>query len=162
MALSRERASDRSALVACIAVCELAGLVPGYLTREDITDWYRTLEKPERTPPGWVFGPVWTTLYLLMGVASYLVRQEADDGDGRAVGLFVLQLTLNAVWSLVFFGRRTPLGGVVVIAFLLPAVALTTVAFYRVDRRAGLLLVPYLLWTAFATTLNFDVWRLNK
>jgi translocator protein len=146
-----------------VALCEAAGVVPGLLTRDAIENWYATLEKPERTPPDRAFGPVWTALFLLMGVALYRVRRDGRGASGAlAVGLFCLQLGLNVLWTLVFFGRRSILGGFVVILALLPAIALTVVAVARVDRRAGLLLVPYLAWVAFATRINYDLWRLNR
>ncbi len=155
--------STGPSLLASIAFCEAVGIVPGALTRDEITNWYATLEKPDRTPPDWVFGPVWTTLYLLMGISLYLLRRE-QSGARRSVAtaLFVLQLGLNALWTMVFFGRRSPLGGLFVIFPLVFAIFGTILAVATVNRRAAALLVPYLLWSAFASTLNFDVWRLNR
>lgn len=153
---------DWAVLLGSIVVCELAGIVPSILTAEDVATWYPTLAKPAFTPPGWVFGPVWTTLYLLMGVALYLVWQS-DRGRLRQVALaaFVVQLVLNAAWSLVFFGSREIFGGLVVIVALLAVILATITAFARIDRRAAALLVPYLLWVGFATALNYELWRLN-
>ncbi|MFH5798884.1 TspO/MBR family protein [Haladaptatus sp. CMAA 1911] len=150
---------DVPALLVSIVVCELAGIVPSFLTANDVATWYTTLQKPGFTPPSWVFGPVWTTLYLLMGVALYLVWRR---GDNRfALAIFAVQLVLNAGWTLVFFGMRWPAGGLAVILALLVAIVATMVAFARIDRRAALLLVPYLCWVGFATLLNYELWRLN-
>lgn len=149
-------------VLAAVVVTEAVGLTSGALSAGNITTWYATLQQPALTPPNWVFGPVWTLLYALMGVAAALVWRERDRRVARiGLGLFAVQLALNFAWSLVFFGARNPLGGLVVIVPLLVAVALTIATFDRVDRRAALLLVPYLLWTAFATYLNYGIWALN-
>jgi len=150
---------DVPALLVSIVVCELAGIVPSFLTANDVATWYTTLQKPGFTPPSWLFGPVWTTLYLLMGVALYLVWRR---GDNRfALAVFAVQLVLNAGWTLVFFGMRWPAGGLAVILALLVAIVATMVSFEKIDRRAALLLVPYLCWVGFATLLNYELWRLN-
>lgn len=150
---------DVPALLVSIVVCELAGIVPSFLTANDVATWYTTLQKPGFTPPSWLFGPVWTTLYLLMGVALYLVWRR---GDNRfALAIFAVQLVLNAGWTLVFFGMRWPAGGLAVILALLVAIVATMVSFEKIDRRAALLLVPYLCWVGFATLLNYELWRLN-
>ena len=151
---------DRCTLVMTIAFCEAVGIVPGYLTRDAFEGWYDSLEKPSTNPPGWVFGPAWTALYFLMGIARYLVAKDTD-GAGNATRLFDLQLVLNAAWTFVFFGGRSVFGGVAVILALWVAIVATIVAFARVSRRAALLLVPYLLWVSFATYLNVAIWRLN-
>ncbi|WP_128477522.1 TspO/MBR family protein [Halorussus pelagicus] len=150
------------ALVASVLVCELAGIVPSLLTADEVATWYPTLAKPAFTPPSWLFGPVWTTLYLLMGVALYLVWRS-DDGRPRtvALALFGAQLVLNAAWTMVFFGAQAIFGGLVVILVLLATILATIGAFARIDRRAAALLVPYLLWVGFATALNLQIWRLN-
>jgi tryptophan-rich sensory protein len=157
-----ERGIDWVVLLGSIVVCELAGIVPSILTAEDVATWYPTLAKPAFTPPSWVFGPVWTTLYLLMGVALYLVWRS-DRGRVRRVALaaFGVQLVLNAAWSLVFFGSREIFGGLVVIVALLAVILATMALFARIDRRAAALLVPYLLWVGFATALNYELWQLN-
>lgn len=150
------------ALVASILVCELAGIVPSLLTADAVATWYPTLAKPAFTPPSWLFGPVWTTLYLLMGVALYLVWRS-DDGRTRqvALALFGAQLVLNAAWTMVFFGAQAIFGGLAVIVVLLATILATIGAFAQIDRRAAALLVPYLLWVGFATALNLQIWRLN-
>ncbi len=150
---------DLPALFVSIAVCELAGIVPSFLTANDVATWYTTLQKPGFTPPSWVFGPVWTTLYLLMGIALYLVWRRG--GNRFALVIFAVQLVLNASWTLVFFGAHWPAGGLAVILTLFVAIVITMVAFARIDRRAAVLLVPYLCWVGFATLLNYELWRLN-
>ena len=150
---------DLPGLLAAVVVCELAGIVPSLLTADDVSTWYTTIQKPAFTPPSWVFGPVWTTLYLLMGVSLYLVWR--GENNRIALAAFAVQLGLNAAWTLVFFGMRWPAGGLAVIVALLAAIVVTVATAARVDRRAALLLVPYLAWVAFATLLNVEIWRLN-
>ncbi len=126
-------------------------------------DWYAGLSKPAWNPPGWLFGPVWTTLYALMAVAAWLVwRRGGWRAQRGPLGLYLVQLALNAAWTPLFFGLRWPLAGLVDIVLLLAAVVATLAAFVRVRRWAGLLLVPYLLWVSFATVLNFTLWQLNR
>jgi tryptophan-rich sensory protein len=152
----------RKDVLAAVLLTEAVGLTSGALTASDISGWYATLNQPTLTPPNWVFGPVWTLLYALMGVSLALVWRERESRDAKAgVGLFALQLALNFAWSLVFFGGQNPLGGLFVIVPLLVAIVLTIAVFARVDRRAALLLVPYLLWVSFATYLNYSIWSLN-
>lgn len=158
----RKGSIDVPAVLGSIILCELAGIVPSILTAEDVATWYPTLAKPWFTPPSWLFGPVWTTLYLLMGVALYLVWRRATGRIRRvALGAFAVQLLLNAGWTLTFFGAREIFGGLIVIVTLLAAIVVTIATFARVDRRAAALLVPYLLWVGFATALNYELWRLN-
>lgn len=158
------RASDVGSLVACVLVCEGVGLASGLVTARRIPTWYAGLAKPSFNPPSSVFGPVWTLLYLLMGVALFLVLRLgfARSGVGLAVALFALQLALNAAWTLVFFGARSLGGGLAVIVALLVAIAATIAAFLPLSQLAGWLLVPYLGWVAFATVLNAALWRLNR
>ncbi len=149
-------------LIAWILGCELVGILGSLITMDAIPTWYAHLEKPGFTPPKWIFGPVWTTLYLLMGVAAYLIwRQPASPQRRRALILFLIQLGLNGIWTPVFFGLKQPGPGFVVIALLVVAIFLTLIQFYRLNRVAGLLLVPYLIWVSYATALNFSLWQLN-
>lgn len=142
----------------------LAGGAGSMATYKNVNTWYRTLNKPSFSPPNWIFGPVWSTLYLMMGIAHYLVlREEAEPRLARPARIFYgLQLILNTLWSLLFFGRRSPLAALVEIAFLWLAILMTIITFARVSRKAALLLLPYLLWVSFATVLNGAVWRLNS
>jgi tryptophan-rich sensory protein len=142
----------------------LAPLVVGALgtipTARAIPTWYRTLDKPAWNPPDRVFGPVWTTLYGLMGLALVLIRRQGDRSADRAQALFGLQLALNLAWSFVFFGSRSVRGGVVVIVLLWIAILATIAASWRVRRSAAALLVPYLAWVSFASILNLEIaWR---
>jgi len=124
--------------------------------------WYASLAKPAWNPPNWIFGPVWTLLYILMGVAAWLVwRRVGWTGARLALGLFILQLVLNAAWSWLFFGLHRPDLAFVDICALWGLILAVAVLFGRVDRLAAALLVPYLAWVGFATVLNFTIWRLN-
>lgn len=126
-------------------------------------EWYEALAKPAWTPAGWVFPLVWTTLYLLMGTAVWLVWRRADPQSGRrrALALFGVQLLLNAAWTPTFFGAKAILPALVVIVALWVAILATAIAFRRVSGLAALLLMPYLVWVSIATALNFEIWRLN-
>jgi tryptophan-rich sensory protein len=134
------------------------GSVP---TARAIPTWYSGLNKPGWNPPDGVFGPVWTTLYALMGVAVVLVRRAPAAGRDRAQAVFGLQLALNLAWSLVFFGGRSVRGGLAVIALLWVSILATVAAFWRINRAAALLLVPYLAWVSFASLLNAEIARRN-
>lgn len=155
--------NDLRVLVACVVLCEAAGVVPGFLTADIVAAWYPTLQQPWFTPPAWVFGPVWTVLYLLMGIALYLVWRDGRQHvkGRRALWLFAVQLGLNATWTLVFFGLQSVVGGVLVILALWIAIVATVVGFGAINRRAAVLLAPYLLWVTFAAALNVEIWRLN-
>lgn len=150
-------------LVGFIALSQGAGLVGSFFTAPAINNWYATLARPEFAPPNWVFGPVWTTLYLLMGVAAFLVWQK---GTRRtevrvALGIFLLQLVLNTLWSILFFGLQSPGGAFIEIIFLWLAIAATIGAFARVSKPAAWLLAPYIAWVSFAAYLNYALWVLN-
>jgi tryptophan-rich sensory protein len=151
---------DALGLGAFILLCFGVLVFGGTVTAPAIRAWYVALDKPPWTPPGWVFGPIWTLLYPLMAVAGWTVWRE---GRSRiAVLLFLLQLALNAAWPWLFFARRRPDWAFYDIVALMIAIVATIVAFYRVRRRAALLLVPYLAWVIFAGSLNFAVWQLNR
>ncbi len=162
------RARDLPWLVGFLAASFGAAALGGWFTSRSLGAWYASLRKPCWTPPGRVFGPVWTVLYVQMAVAAWLVRRgvsrrPAMAGAGRAaLAAWAIQLLLNVSWSAVFFGRRRLLDGVWVIAALWSAIALTVALASRVSRAAGLLLVPYLAWTSFAAALNLRIWQLNK
>ncbi len=150
-------------LVSAIAVCQLAGIIGSVFTVSSIPTWYAGLEKPFFAPPNWLFAPVWLSLYTLMGVSLYLVwSRGVDDRSVRAaLSVFGIQLVLNALWSVLFFGLRSPLLGLIEIAALWIAIVATIVLFYRVSRAAGLLLVPYIAWVTIAAVLNGLIWSLN-
>jgi translocator protein len=124
--------------------------------------WYATLAKPSWNPPGWLFGPVWTLLYTMMGVAAWLVwRRGGWTRQRRSLGLYLLQWTLNALWTPLFFGLQRPGLALVEITVLVLSVVATLTSFWKTRRSAGLLMLPYALWVAFAAVLNFTIWRLN-
>ena len=151
---------SRLGLVVWLIVSLVAGFVG---SRFAPGDWYESLAKPSWTPPHYVFGPVWTVLYLLMGVAAWLVwRERGFRGAGMPLGLFILQLALNAAWTYLFFGRHRPDLAFVEILVLWVLILITLVAFWRVRLAAGALLLPYLCWVGFAAALNHQLWRLNS
>lgn len=144
------------ALVLCFAAAALGGLFPP-------GDWYRSLAKPAWNPPSWLFGPVWTALYIMMAVAAWMVWRRGGWREQRGpLGLFLVQLALNAAWSPIFFGLRQPGLAFAEILLLWLAIASTGAAFRRVRPAAAWLLVPYLAWVSFAAVLNFTLWRLNR
>lgn len=124
-------------------------------------EWYAALAKPAWTPPSWVFGPVWTLLYVLMGVAAWLVWDRHRNAARGALTLFVLQLIVNAAWSWLFFGLRSPAVAFAGIVLLWALILATVIAFRRLRPPAAALLLPYLAWVTFAAALNFAIWRLN-
>lgn len=131
-------------------------------TMPNIPTWYAGLIKPSFNPPNWIFGPVWTLLYILMAYAFFRVLRTPDSAArSRAIVLFLVQIAVNAAWSWAFFGLHSTLGGVAVIVPLLAAIAWTMRAFFKVDRRAGYLLLPYFAWVSFAALLNITIWTLN-
>ncbi len=149
-------------LLATVSVCQLAGLI-GVLTIGDAPNYYRKLKKPSFAPPPAIFGPVWTVLYTMMGIALFLVRRKASGTTERkrATTIFAIQLLLNAAWTPVFFGLKQRGLALGIIGFLLVMIAATVVVFWPISVVAALLLVPYLLWVSFAGTLNFELWRRN-
>lgn len=156
------RALSLSVLAASVALALGIGALGALATTPNIEGWYAGLEKPAWTPPDAVFGPVWTFLYVAMGVAAWWVWRRGEGARRtRALVFYGVQLVLNGLWSPVFFGMHQLLGGLVVIVLLLVALAVTVVLFFRTVRGAGWLLVPYLLWVAYATSLNAALWRLN-
>jgi tryptophan-rich sensory protein len=156
--------SNIVAFAIALAAPLVVAAIGGYATSSSVSTWYPTLNKPAWNPPAWVFGPVWTVLYLLMGVASWLVwrkRAEQEARVRRALGWYGLQLGLNMGWSLIFFGLQQIGLALVEIVALWSALLITTVKFGRIRRDAAWLLLPYLLWTTFATALNAAIWWLN-
>lgn len=148
-------------LVGCVGVSFLAGAIGSLATIQAIPTWYAALTKPPFLPSNEIFGPVWTVLYLLMGVALFLVVRTPAGNKRSAYMWFGAQLVLNTLWSLSFFGLQLPWLGIAVIVALLAAIIMTIRSFYPISRLAGYLLVPYLLWTCFATYLNLGVALLN-
>lgn len=150
-------------LLVSVLIAQVAGIIGAIATASSVRNWYPTLEKPWFTPPNWLFGPAWVTLYTLMGIAAYLVWQQGwSQGVVKAaLVLYGVQLLINAAWSPVFFGMRAPTAGLIVIAALWVAIVVTMVWFGRVSATATWLMAPYLLWVTYAAALNFEIWRLN-
>jgi benzodiazapine receptor len=157
------RAKDILKLVISLVACQCAGIIGSISTAPAITTWYAALEKPFFTPPNWLFAPAWITLYLLMGMAAFLVWRKGlgEEGVKSALVIFLVQLVLNALWSVVFFGLRSPIAGTIVIILLWLAILFTILKFFRLSVTAGSLLIPYILWVSFAAALNIVVWMLN-
>ena len=150
---------NAAALAVCIAVTFLAPALGAWAMPGE---WYASLRKPSWNPPSWLFGPVWTALYLMMATAAWLVwRRGGCSGQRRALTLYLVQLVLNAAWTPLFFGLKMPGIAFAEILLLLAAVVTTAFAFRRVNKAAGALLVPYIAWVSFAGLLNFTLWRLN-
>lgn len=152
------RAGSAALLVLSLALVFAVAALGGAASTSGLRDWYDGLDRAPWNPPGWVFGPAWTVLYALMAVAAWLVARTGLDQRTVqvALALYGAQLALNLAWSLLFFGARAPGWALVDIVALVALVAATTIAFWRIDATAGWLLVPYLAWIVFATTLN--VW----
>ena len=150
------KASDIWKLVVSIIACLAAGAIGSIFTQQAIPTWYATLEKPAFNPPNWVFMPVWTLLYVMMGVAAFLVWRKGLESKQVRIALivFLVQLVLNALWSVAFFGLESPLCGLIVIVALWVAILFTVLKFYRISRVASVLMWPYLLWVSFAAVLN--------
>ncbi len=147
-----------------MGLCLLVGASGSTLTADSVRGWYLTLNRPPGVPPNWVFPVVWTTLYVMMGTAAWLVWRApgvAAEQRGGALRLWGWQLLANALWTPAFFGLQRPLLGLAVLAVLLPLIGLAMRGFLALDRRAALLMLPYLLWSLYATYLNLGFWWLN-
>ena len=151
-------------IVVSIVVCELAGIIGSLFTTPSIPGWYAGLAKPSFNPPGWVFAPVWTALYAMMGLAVWLVFEKGFKKPEvkRALAVFAVQLLLNTLWSIVFFGAHQLFGAVAVIVLLWAMILWTILLFRRISKAAAWLLVPYILWVSFATVLTVSIFTLNR
>lgn len=160
VAAPSSKVSDALGLVVWIAICFAAAAIGASFP---VDDWYDNLNRPSIAPPNYLFGPVWTVLYVMMGVAAWLVwRQDSLRQTSLPLSIFLIQLALNAAWSWLFFGLHRMDLAFVDIVLLGLAILVTAILFYRLNRLAGCLLVPYLLWVCFATLLNFRFWQLNN
>lgn len=149
-------------LILSLTLPFLAGAVGSFFTFEAIPTWYATLQKTPLSPPNWVFGPVWTTLYLLMGLSFYLILIKKEKRKKEiAIELFLIQLVLNALWSILFFGLQNPLFAFVEILFLWAVILLTIIYFHKISKPAAYLLYPYITWVSFAAYLNLSILVLN-
>lgn len=149
------------AAVGFIVLCLGIGALGGIATASSVGTWYQTLAKPSFNPPDAVFGPVWTTLYVMIGLAGWRLWCVSGFSDTRAFVAYGVQLALNLAWSFLFFGLRMVGAAMAELILLWIAIAVTLILFWRRDRTAGLLLVPYLAWVSFAGVLNGAIWRLN-
>jgi len=147
----------------CVTLCMIAGFVSGMSTSTGIENWYSTLNKPFFNPPNWIFAPVWTILYLMIGIAAGLIWHKGFNQNGVkvALSLFVAQFLLNLIWSPIFFNLQAPTIAFIIIIILWVLIILTIMHFNKVDKIAGRLLIPYLLWVSFATILNGAIVYLN-
>jgi len=155
--------TDYKKLIASLIICQMAGIIGSVFTVSSVGTWYLEISKPAFTPPSWVFAPVWTTLFLMMGLALYIVWSKGvKSKDSRiALTVFGIQLVLNTLWSILFFGLRSPFLALVEIVFLWAAILLSIVYFYKISKRAAYLLVPYIAWVSFAAVLNLFIVLLN-
>ncbi len=151
---------DTFALIGFIVCAQAAGIIGSLFTMSAIDGWYTTLIRPELAPPNWIFGPVWITLYTLMGIAAFLVWRK-NRRCSMALGIFTVQLILNSLWSIIFFGMGALGVAFAEIVLLWLAIVATILAFWKISRTAAWLLAPYLLWVSFAAYLNFAFWTLN-
>ena len=138
------------------------GFIGSFFTTSSITNWYAFINKPLFSPPNWIFGPVWTLLYILMGVSAFLIWQKRDNLKTKPALIFYgIQLILNALWSIIFFGMHNPGLALLEIIILWLFILITLIKFYKINKTAGLLFIPYLLWVSFASILNYAIWILN-
>jgi tryptophan-rich sensory protein len=150
-------------LLATVVVTEGAGGLGAIFTAKNITVWYKTLKRPALNPPNWIFAPVWTTLYLLMAIAAWLVWRQGIGISGVIVALmvFIIQLILNVLWSAIFFAWHNPGAAFAEIVLLWLSIVLTIFEFTKISPTAAWLMLPYIAWVTFAAYLNFAIWRLN-
>jgi len=150
-------------LVASIVICQMAGILGAVFTSNSVDTWYSTITRPDIAPPNWIFGPVWTTLFLLMGISLYIVWNKGlQTRESKvAVSVFGLQLVLNTLWSIIFFGLHNPGLAFIEIIFLWISILASIILFYRISKVSAYLLIPYILWVSFAAFLNYNIWILN-
>ena len=149
-------------IIISILIAQSAGFVGSIFTSSSVNTWYTTVTKPSFNPPSWIFGPVWTTLYTLMGIASYIVwKQRQLVNTTPALTIYGIQLGLNALWSILFFGLQNPGLAFAEIIILLIFIIINTIMFWKINKWAGILMIPYILWVAFASFLNYNIWQLN-
>lgn len=152
-------------IVLSVVICLLIGFLSSIPTRESILNWYPTINKPFFNPPNWIFAPVWTILYIMMGISFGIIwnkHSKENTSTKNAISLFVLQLLLNGLWSLLFFGLKNPLLAFIEIILLLLLIFETIKSFKKIDVLSAKLLYPYLVWVSFATLLNGSIWYLNR
>ncbi len=150
-------------LIFAIVICQLAGFIGSIFTTPKIATWYAALSKPSFNPPNWIFGPVWTILFILMGISLYLIiSQDIREKKVKiAAFIFGIQLALNTLWSVLFFGMQSPVLAFIEIIFLWLAILATILLFRKINKTAAYLLIPYILWVSFAAALNLTIISLN-
>jgi tryptophan-rich sensory protein len=150
-------------LILSIIICQMAGIIGSIFTASSVASWYTTLVKPSFAPPGFYIGLIWIVLFTLMGISLFLIWRETPSNLAARIALyfFAAQLIVNVLWSVAFFGMRSPISGLVVIAFLWVLILITIIKFGPINRTAALLLIPYIVWVSIAAYLNFSIWRLN-
>lgn len=150
-------------LVISILTCQCAGIIGSFFTRHSVQEWYAFINKPAFNPPNWVFAPVWTILFTMMGISAFLVWRKGlrTPGVRSALMIFLLQLALNSLWSIVFFGHRSIVGGLVVIVVLWLVILWTIIRFFTISKPAAAWLIPYIVWVSFAFILNIALAVLN-
>ena len=150
-------------LIVAVLIVELAGVIGSFFTIPSISGWYSNLVKPVLNPPNWIFAPVWTTLYALMGVAAFLIWRHGlrQRRTKFALAIFSAQLVLNVLWSIIFFGFQNPFLAFIEVIILWLAIVWTIFVFYKISRLAACLLMPYILWVSFAGYLTYSIWVLN-
>ena len=141
---------------------QIAGGLGAFFTLTSVQSWYLTLNKPSWNPPSWLFGPVWTTLYVLMGIACFLIWKSEHPRKKQVLTLYFLQLFLNSLWSPAFFGAQNPMLGILVIVPMWASILACIIFFRKINTWAAVLMIPYLLWVSFATVLNATIWYLNS
>ncbi len=150
-------------LIISVLVCLSAGFIGSFFTTPSIPTWYATLNKPSFNPPNWLFAPAWTTLFILMGIAAFLIWRKGlkKKAVKNALIIFLLQLVFNTLWSFLFFKFHSPFWALVDIGVLWSLISLSLIKFWKINKAAGILLIPYLLWVSFASFLNYTIYRLN-
>ena len=162
--MNKKKKIDFFKLIVSVVSVLLVGFFSSFFGMSAIENWYQTLSKPIFSPPNWIFGPVWTVLYILIGVSFYFVWTSGVNRDAkkRAYLVFAVQIFLNFFWTVLFFGNQMIFGALVDISLLWIAILLNIFAFYRISKISGILLIPYFLWVSFAALLNYSLWVLNK
>lgn len=153
-----------SKLISSIVLCQMAGIIGSVFTISAIPNWFQTLAKPALSPPNWIFAPVWTILYTLMGISLYLIWQNGLNKKEvkSAINLFLIHLAANALWTIIFFGIKNLTLAFLEILVLLALIVAVMIKFHKINKTAAYLLIPYLIWVSFATYLSFSFWLLNK
>jgi len=155
---------DAALLIGAVLLPLLTGAIGSFATATNVSGWYQTIQRPWFTPPGWVFGPAWTTLYILMGISLFLIIKEGWERREVKVacGIFFVQLFFNGIWSFLFFGIPSPFLGLICIIILWCLILWMIVYFYRISKVAAYLNIPYIAWVTFATALNASIYLLNS